>query len=172
MAPKKKTGKRKKKVTNNEAKFLYTNEPHSENTIPEVNESHTEEALNEEEMVENGRGHDDLESQPVGEDDNGSNDTEDDYGTATDKEEETIQTQSKLKRKRGPTKMKHIAKDPNTREKVDMTDMRDFCGPGSVTLSSYVGALVREHVPYTIVDWRKVSEEIRTVLWKSVQVLF
>ena len=26
------------------------------------------------------------------------------------------------------------------------------------------------HVPYTIPDWRKVSEDIRTVLWKSIEV--
>lgn len=38
-----------------------------------------------------------------------------------------------------------------------------------VKLSSYVGSLVREHVPVTIDDWRKVSNELRTILWKSVQ---
>ena len=37
-------------------------------------------------------------------------------------------------------------------------------------LSSYIGSLVREHVPVTIEDWRKIGEERRTVLWKSVQV--
>lgn len=173
MPPKKKTGKKKKKVTSTEAEFLYTVEPESENTIiPEVNETQTEEAVNEEDTMETERGHDDQESQPIDEDERVVDSVEEDNGTATatDKEE-TVQTQTQRKRKRGPTKMKHIAKDPSTREKVDMTDMGEFCGPGSVTLASYVGALVREHVPVTIVDWRKVSEEIRTVLWKSVQVM-
>lgn len=29
----------------------------------------------------------------------------------------------KHKKQRGPTKMRHIAKDPNTREKVEFTEM-------------------------------------------------
>ncbi|XP_020871070.1 uncharacterized protein LOC110225627 [Arabidopsis lyrata subsp. lyrata] len=79
---------------------------------------------------------------------------------------------AKRKRHRGPTKMKNIAKDPNVRERVDYTLMGDPYGPGSVKLSSYVGPLVREHVPITIDTWKNVSEEIKTVLWKSIQARF
>lgn len=50
--------------------------------------------------------------------------------------------------------------------------MGDAVGEGSVKLSSYLGPLVREHVPDTFDDWRKISEEVKTVLWKSVQVIF
>ncbi|KAL0815353.1 hypothetical protein Bca101_071797 [Brassica carinata] len=68
--------------------------------------------------------------------------------------------------------MKHIAKDPNARERVDFNDMGEPVGPGSVKLSSYLGPLVREHVTVTVEDWRKVSEEVKTVLWKSIQARF
>ncbi|KAL0749608.1 hypothetical protein Bca101_031611 [Brassica carinata] len=81
-------------------------------------------------------------------------------------------TASQRKRRRGPTKMKHIAKDPTERQHVDFTDLGDPCGPGSVLLSSYLGPLVREHVSVIIDNWRKVSEEIKTVLWKSIEMRF
>lgn len=90
----------------------------------------------------------------------------DDVQTQTD-----TATTSQRKRRRGPTKMKHIAKDPTERQHVDFTDMGDPCGPGSVLLSSYLGPLVREHVPVIIDNWRQVSEEIKTVLWKSIEVI-
>ncbi|XP_022573719.2 uncharacterized protein LOC111215012 isoform X2 [Brassica napus] len=91
----------------------------------------------------------------------------DDVQTQTD-----TATTSQRKRRRGPTKMKHIAKDPTERQHVDFTDMGDPCGPGSVLLSSYLGPLVREHVPVIIDNWRQVSEEIKTVLWKSIEMRF
>lgn len=47
---------------------------------------------------------------------------------ATDKENEAVQPQ--CKRKRGTIKMKDIVKDPNTRVRVDFTDMGEPCGPG------------------------------------------
>lgn len=90
-------------------------------------------------------------------------------GKPRDENESNEPVQPQRKRQRGPTKMKDIAKDPNTRVRVDFTHMGEACGPGSVKLSSYVGSLVREHVPIIIDDWRKVSNDLRTVLWKSVQ---
>lgn len=83
-----------------------------------------------------------------------------------------VSDEPKRKRQRGPTRMKHIAKDPNQREHVDFTDMGEPCGSGSVLLSSYLGPLVREHVPFVIENWKKVGEDIKTVLWKSIQVIF
>ena len=43
-------------------------------------------------------------------------------------------------------------------------------GEGSVSLSSYLGPLVREMVPFTISDWRKVSDDMKSVLWTTVHV--
>ena len=78
--------------------------------------------------------------------------------------------QPKTKRQRGPTRMKDIAKDPNARVRVEYTMMGEPIGKGSVKLASYAGALIREHVPITIDRWTKIGEEIRTLLWKSVEV--
>jgi len=83
-------------------------------------------------------------------------------------DEEAVQP--KTKRQRGPTRMKDIAKDPNARVRVEYTMMGEPIGKGSVKLASYAGALVREHVPITIDHWTKIGEEIRTLLWKSIQV--
>ncbi|CAA7017615.1 unnamed protein product [Microthlaspi erraticum] len=76
------------------------------------------------------------------------------------------------KRRRGPTRMKDIAKDPNSKVRVEWTDLGQPCGSGSVTLSSYVGALVREYVPITINDWRKIGDDRRNVMWRSIQARF
>ncbi|KAG7572280.1 Transposase Tnp1/En/Spm-like [Arabidopsis suecica] len=78
----------------------------------------------------------------------------------------------KRKRQRGQTRMKDIAKDPNTRVQVEYTNMGEHYGKGSVKMSSYVGALVREHVPITFDRWTKITKEIKTILWKSVQARF
>ena len=37
-------------------------------------------------------------------------------------------------------------------------------------LSSYLGPLVREHVSFTLDDWRLLGDDLKVVLWKSVQV--
>ncbi|XP_020875735.1 uncharacterized protein LOC110226975 [Arabidopsis lyrata subsp. lyrata] len=86
--------------------------------------------------------------------------------------DDDIVAEPKRKKQRGPTKMKHIAKDPNEKQHVDFTDMGEHCGPGSVLLSSYLGPLVREHVPVIIDTWKKVGEDIKTVLWKSIEVSY
>ncbi|CAA7044904.1 unnamed protein product [Microthlaspi erraticum] len=54
------------------------------------------------------------------------------------------------KRQRGPTRMKDIAKDPNNKLRVEFTFTGEPYGFGSVKLSSYLGPLVREHVPVTL----------------------
>lgn len=182
--PKKKSLKRKKTVDDNEPDFVCTLEhginpkDHppivSEQNMTTANKSPAEANFIEEQIPDHVT---DLSHEepyyPNEEEERVHNDPEEDNESdvaATDVEKEAVEPQRK--RKRGPTKMKHIAKDPNIRERVDFTEMGEFCGPGSVKLSSYVGSLVREHVPVTIEDWRKVSQEIRTVLWKSVQVRY
>lgn len=83
-------------------------------------------------------------------------------------EAETVQPRPK--KHRGPTKMKDIARDPSERIRVEFTELGEPCGEGSVKLSSYLGPLVREHVPVLVDDWRKIGEDRKKVLWKSVQV--
>lgn len=81
-----------------------------------------------------------------------------------------IVTEAQHKRRRGETKMKHIARDPHEQHHVDFTALGKSCGPGSASLSSYFGFLVREHVLVIIKNWKKFGEDIRTVLWKSIEV--
>ncbi|KDO53980.1 hypothetical protein CISIN_1g023584mg [Citrus sinensis] len=44
-------------------------------------------------------------------------------------------------------------------------------GEGSISLSSFLGSLVREHVPYTISDWRKLPLNLKEVLWECIKTL-
>ena len=76
-----------------------------------------------------------------------------------------------LKKTRGPTKMKKIAVEPQSRVQVEFTASGEPFGEGSVSLSSYLGPLVREHVPVTLDDWRGLGDDIKVVLWESIQVL-
>nr|AAD28054.1 En/Spm-like transposon protein [Arabidopsis thaliana] len=89
-----------------------------------------------------------------------------------DSDKGDVYVEPKRKRHRGPIRLKDIAKDPNARVRVEFANMGETIGKGSVKLASYVGALVREHVPVTIERWSKIGEELRTVLWKSVQAKF
>ncbi|KAF8095313.1 hypothetical protein N665_0337s0021 [Sinapis alba] len=53
----------------------------------------------------------------------------------------------KEKNKRGPTKMHRVAEISNEKIVVTFTHFGDYIGSGSVTLLSFLGHLVREHVP-------------------------
>lgn len=64
--------------------------------------------------------------------------------------------------------MKYIVKDLNVRERVDFNDMGEFVGFGLVKLFLYLGFLVCEYVRVIVEDWRKVSEEVKIVLWKFI----
>ena len=85
---------------------------------------------------------------------------------------EDLPKQKGPKKTRGQTKMRDIAMDPGNRVHVDFTDKGQPCGPGSVKLSSYLGPLVREHVPVTLDNWHYLSEKIKMILWKSIQVFY
>ena len=75
----------------------------------------------------------------------------------------------KSKNKRGPTKMKNIAMDGDKVE-VLFNSKGQPIGEGSISLSSFLGPLVREHVPYTISDWRKLPLNLKEVLWECIKV--
>lgn len=74
--------------------------------------------------------------------------------------------------KRGPTKLKGICEESDGLIEVKFNTKGQPIGPGSVSLSSFLGPLVREIVPVTIVDWRKVPERMKEILWKSVQTRY
>ncbi|KAF7140038.1 hypothetical protein RHSIM_Rhsim06G0121300 [Rhododendron simsii] len=77
-----------------------------------------------------------------------------------------------LRRKRGPTKLKTIAVDGGSRTEVEFDKNGQPIGDGSIKLSSFLGPLVREIVPYTLSDWRKLPTGMAEILWQSVKVRF
>lgn len=77
----------------------------------------------------------------------------------------------RLKKPRGPTKMKDIAVETEDIIHVDFTDKGEPSGPGSVALSSFLGPLVQEHVPVALEDWRKLGDDFKVVLWESIQII-
>ena len=76
----------------------------------------------------------------------------------------------KEKNKRGPTKKRIVAENPNEKIMVTFNDFGDHIGPGSVTLSSFLGPLVREHVPVTLADWRNLDAATKATMWEEIQV--
>ncbi|CAL9238612.1 unnamed protein product, partial [Arabidopsis halleri] len=84
----------------------------------------------------------------------------------------TPQSAPTIKKRRGPTKMRKVAKDPQDRVEVSFTELGEHVGPGSVTLSSFLGAIVREHVPVTLDDWRKLDSQTKDTLWEEIQGRF
>lgn len=85
-------------------------------------------------------------------------------------EVQTQQSNSTTKRTRGLTKMRKVAKDPLAKVEVEFTSLGEHAGSGSVTLSSFLGPLVREHVPVLLDDWRKLDDQTKDTLWEEIQV--
>ncbi|CAA7017634.1 unnamed protein product [Microthlaspi erraticum] len=58
--------------------------------------------------------------------------------------------------------MRRVAKDPDDKVSVEFTDIGEHAGPGSVTLSSFVGPLVREHV-LVLLEFADKIEQIQSL---------
>ena len=71
------------------------------------------------------------------------------------------------KKYRGPTKLCTV---PEDKINVKWNVTGQPIGAGSVLLSSFVGPLAREMVPYTLTDWRRLLDGLKAALWKTVQV--
>ena len=67
--------------------------------------------------------------------------------------------------------MSKVAKHILDKIEVEFTSTGEHVEPGSITLSSFLGPLVREHVSVLLDDWRKLSEETSDTLWEEIQVL-
>lgn len=76
------------------------------------------------------------------------------------------------KRTRGLTKMRRVAKQPEEKVDVEFTSLDEHVGKGSVTLSSFLGRLVRKHVHVLIDDWRHLDEKTSYIIWEEIQVLY
>uniref|UniRef100_A0A803PSE2 Transposase-associated domain-containing protein n=1 Tax=Cannabis sativa TaxID=3483 RepID=A0A803PSE2_CANSA len=73
------------------------------------------------------------------------------------------------KKKRGETKMKSVATSSEGRLPVKFNALGQPIGKASISLSSFLGPLVREVVPVTLPDWRKITLGMKEVLWRSIQ---
>ncbi|CAE6128541.1 unnamed protein product [Arabidopsis arenosa] len=87
-------------------------------------------------------------------------------------ETQTQQSVSKKRKTRGPTRMRKIAKQHDEKVDVEFTSIGEHVGNGSVSLSSFLGPLVREHVPVLLDDWRHLSDQTRDTLWEEIQGRF
>ncbi|CAE5962892.1 unnamed protein product [Arabidopsis arenosa] len=87
-------------------------------------------------------------------------------------ETQSQQSVSKKRKTRGPTRMRKIAKQHDEKVEVEFTSIGEHVGIGSVTLSSFLGPLVREHVPVLLDDWRHLSDQTRDTLWEEIQGRF
>ncbi|CAA7022577.1 unnamed protein product [Microthlaspi erraticum] len=85
---------------------------------------------------------------------------------------QTQQSGTTKKKTRGPTKMRKVAKHHDDKVQVEFTSVGEHVGVGSVTLSSFLGPLVREHVSVLLDDWRHLDDELRDTLWEEVQGRF
>lgn len=74
------------------------------------------------------------------------------------------------KKSRGPTKARRLPFSSQELIEVEFNGAGEAIGDGSVKLSSFLGPLVREVVPVTLTDWRQLTDDLRDVLWESIQV--
>lgn len=74
------------------------------------------------------------------------------------------------KKTRGKTLLANLTKRNRDLRTINWNEKGQPIGANSVQFSSFMGALVREVVPYTISDWRKISPLMKDVLWASIQV--
>ena len=78
-------------------------------------------------------------------------------------QEECITGQSKTKKRRtrGPTKLNKVTKRLEEKVEVEFNSLGGAVGKGSVTLSSFLGPLVREYVPVLLENYRHVDEQTK-----------
>lgn len=65
--------------------------------------------------------------------------------------------------------MSKVAKHIQDKIEVEFTSTGEHVGPVSITLSSFLGPLVREHVSVLLDDWRKLSKETSDTLWEEIR---
>ncbi|CAE5962935.1 unnamed protein product [Arabidopsis arenosa] len=92
--------------------------------------------------------------------------------TASASETQTHQSDDKNRKSRGPTRMRKVAKNLEDKVEVEFNALGEHVGKGSVTLSSFLGPLVREHVPVLLDDWRQLDQRTKDVMWEEIQGRF
>lgn len=86
-------------------------------------------------------------------------------------ESQSQQSCNTKRKTRGPTRMRKVGKSIADKVEVDFNAIGNHVGRGSVTLSSFVGIIVREHVSVLLDDWRHLDERTKEMMWEEVQVI-
>lgn len=68
--------------------------------------------------------------------------------------------------------MSKVAKHIQDKIEVEFTSAGEHVEPGSITLSSFLGSLMREHVSVLLDDWRKLPDQTNGTIWEEIQVFF
>ncbi|KAL5553434.1 hypothetical protein UlMin_040835 [Ulmus minor] len=76
------------------------------------------------------------------------------------------------KKTRGRTTMSSLGKKEDELIKIKWNIKGQPIGFNSVQFSSYLGALVREIVPYTLTCWKRLPKTKEDVLWASIQAKY
>ena len=66
--------------------------------------------------------------------------------------------------------MKSLAMIPDEKPEVKFNERGQAIGANSKHLSSYIGTLAREMVPFTISTWRNIGDDLRDDLWTCIEV--
>ena len=92
-------------------------------------------------------------------------------GVPSSSDVQTQESENKSNKKRGPTRMRNVAKHIEDKVEVEFNALGEHVGRGSVTLSSFLGPLVREHVSVLLDDWRHLDDQTKDTLWEEIQVI-
>lgn len=170
-----------KKKKRNKKSIIEENERDNEEERIEVategDDGVEEEDINgEEDIEEQENGAEDNEEQDNGQsqENERENEVEDPIppSTAGASETQTNQSDNKKRKSRGPTRMRKVAKNLEDKVEVEFNALGEHVGKGSVTLSSFLGPLAREHVPVLLDDWRQLDQRTKDVMWEEIQVIF
>ncbi|KAG7556924.1 hypothetical protein ISN44_As11g029270 [Arabidopsis suecica] len=170
-----------KKKKRNKKSIIEENERDNEEERIEVategDDGVEEEDINgEEDIEEQENGAEDNEEQDNGQsqENERENEKEDPIppSTAGASETQTNQSDNKKRKSRGPTRMRKVAKNLEDKVEVEFNALGEHVGKGSVTLSSFLGPLAREHVPVLLDDWRQLDQRTKDVMWEEIQGRF
>ncbi|KAL0540212.1 hypothetical protein IC582_024445 [Cucumis melo] len=87
---------------------------------------------------------------------------------ATQKEKGESSTQ---KRKPGPTEMKEITRARSEGQKlvIQYNELGQAIGQNATKLKSFIGTIMRFHVPITYFDWSMVPNEIKDKIFVLIE---
>ena len=82
------------------------------------------------------------------------------------------QTQKTKRNPRGPTFMPNVEKKKakGDRVTVSLNQRGQIVGQHGTELQSYLGVLVRQTVPISIIDWHSISTELKDKIWEQAKV--